>query len=144
MNIKIKKMNERAIMPTKAHGLDAGFDFTAIEEHIDIHLAMVSYKLGWAVEIPAGHVGLLMPRSSIINKDLTLANSVGLIDAGFTGELTANFKNLKQMKAKKYSVGDRVVQLVILPIPQIDLVVVDELTKPEQGRGTEGFGSSGR
>lgn len=141
MEIKIKKMNKNAVMPNKAHKNDAGFDFTAIEEHIDVTNRTLTYNLGWAVEIPDGHVGLLFPRSSISNKDISLANSVGVIDSGYRGELVAKFKNNVPMKARKYDVGERVVQLVIIPIPQIDLVVVEELS--ESKRGTGGWGSTG-
>jgi len=141
MDIKIKKMAENAVLPVKANHTDAAYDFTAVSEHIDIVNRTLTYNLGWAVEIPPGHVGLLFPRSSIANKDIALANSVGVVDSGYRGELAAKFKNTVPTRAKKYDVGDRVVQLIILPIPEVKLVVAETLS--ESDRGVGGFGSSG-
>lgn len=141
MNVKIKKMHENAVIPKKANGTDAAFDFTAVGEHIDIVNRTLTYNLGWAVEIPVGHVGLLFPRSSIANKDIALTNSVGVVDSGYRGELLAKFKNTVPNRARKYEVGERVVQLMIIPIPEVQLVVVDTLNESDRGSG--GFGSSG-
>lgn len=141
MIVKMKKTNEKAVMPRKSHDNDAGFDFTAIEETIDVPNRTLTYNLGWAIEIPNGHVGFLFPRSSIANKDISLANSVGVIDAGYRGELVAKFKNTIPTRARKYDVGERVVQLIIMPIPTIELQVVDELADSVRGEG--GWGSTG-
>lgn len=141
MDIKIKKMAENAVLPVKANRTDAAFDFTAVSEHIDIANRTLTYNLGWAVEIPAGHVGLLFPRSSIANKDIALTNSVGVIDSGYRGELMAKFKNTVPQRARKYDIGDRVVQLIILPVPEVKLIVAETLS--ESDRGVSGFGSSG-
>ena len=141
MNLKLKRLHERATVPAKANAHDAGLDFTAVEEEFDPVTGSITYKLGWAVEIPENHVGLLFARSSIVKKDLILSNSVGVIDSGYRGELMAKFKGLIPTRAKKYVVGDKVVQLVIIPIPSVELEIVDELTNSE--RGTGGYGSSG-
>jgi dUTP pyrophosphatase len=85
---------------------------------------------------------LLFPRSSIANKDITLSNSVGVIDAGYRGELMAKFKSIVPSRAKKYNVGDKIIQLIIIPIPEINLVVSETLSETERGNG--GFGSSGQ
>lgn len=79
MEIKFKKLSDKAVIPTKAHPTDVGFDMTAAE--IKITEDYVSYKTNIALEIPEGYVGLLFPRSSNSKKDLLLANSVGIIDA---------------------------------------------------------------
>lgn len=142
MIVKMKKLNEAAVLPVKARPGDAAFDFTAVSEEFDLANRTLTYKLGWAIEIPEGHVGLFFPRSSVANKDIVLSNSVGVIDSGYRGELMAKFKNVVPAAARKYSVGERVVQLIIMPIPQVELQVTETLSDTERGDG--GFGSSGR
>lgn len=148
MDIKIKKLNEDAVIPTYAHDTDAGLDFTAIsyeyKEDIDCHV----FGTGIALEIPEGYVGLCFPRSSNRKTDLYLTNSVGVIDAGYRGEIMASFKNrdftpdvIAQLK-KGYKVGDRIFQMIIIPYPKIKFVEVDELSNSD--RGENGHGSSGR
>lgn len=141
MIVKMKRLHEKAVMPVKARHGDAAFDFVATEEEIDFLNRTLVYRLGWAVEIPEGYAGFLFPRSSIANKDIILSNSIGLIDSSYRGELIAKFKNTIPQKARKYDVGERVVQLVIMPIPNVELVIVDELSVTERGAGS--FGSSG-
>lgn len=91
MNVKIKKLNENAKMPYRAHNTDAGFDLYATSRVFDEHGAVV-YGTGIAFEIPEGYVGMLFPRSSNAKKDLLLSNSVGILDAGFRGEVMFKFK----------------------------------------------------
>lgn len=141
MKIKMKQLHEKAILPKKAKRGDAAFDFTAVDEEIDIVNRTLTYKLGWAIEIPEGYVGLLYPRSSIANKDIALANAVGVIDSGYRGELMAKFKNLIPQGVRKYAIGERVVQLIIMPVPEVELVQVEELSNTDRGDG--GFGSTG-
>ena len=102
----------------------------------------IVYGTGLAVEIPEGMVGLVFPRSSIRDKDLVLSNSVGVIDSGYRGEIMATF-NLKNPWSPDdvYKVGDRIAQLVIMPVPLAHYVEVDELSETE--RGKEGHGSTG-
>jgi dUTP pyrophosphatase len=87
-------------------------------------------------------VGLVFPRSSIRNTELILSNSVGVIDAGYRGELQATFNKLNGLDSIAYNVGDRVCQIIIVPHPVIQLKVVDELS--ESSRGLGGFGSTGK
>ncbi len=91
MKIKFVKLTENAVTPTKAHATDAGFDLTATSRTFDEHGAVV-YGTGIAMEIPTGYVGLVFPRSSVSRFDLSMANAVGVIDAGYRGEITAKFK----------------------------------------------------
>lgn len=91
MKVKIKKLHKNAVIPQYAKKGDAGLDLTAVEKHYDIHGCVV-YKTGIAVEIPEGYVGLVFPRSSVSKTDLLLANSVGVIDSGYRGEITMKFK----------------------------------------------------
>ena len=152
MIVKIKKLSDAAVLPTKAHATDAGFDIVAISKEYDDDNNIV-YGTGLAFEIPEGHVGLLFPRSSNAKKDLMLSNSVGCIDAGYRGEVMFKFKRLfcelwekgefhGLAEDKQYDVGDRIGQLIIMPIPDIDFVEADELS--ETDRGTGGYGSSGK
>jgi dUTP pyrophosphatase len=103
--------------------------------------SQITYGTGLAMEIPDGMVGLVFPRSSIRNTGLTLSNSVGVIDAGYRGEIQATF-NKNGVKDEFYKVGDRVCQIIIVPHPIIKIVEVDELS--ESSRGSGGFGSTGK
>lgn len=142
MKLKIKKLSPEAIIPSRAYENDAGLDLTALtKEYCEGH---ISYGTGLAIEIPTGFVGLIFPRSSIYNKDQVLANSVGVIDSSYRGELTFKFKDsdptLNKVMVREYEVGDRIGQLVVLQLPSIELVEVDELSS--SSRGSNGYGSS--
>ena len=101
----------------------------------------IVYGTGIAVEIPEGHVGLVFPRSSIRKYDLSLTNSVGVIDSGYRGEIQVTFRKERGVASKTYEVGDRVCQLMILPYPTVNFVEVNDLSDSE--RGTGGHGSTG-
>ncbi len=137
MRIRIKKVHENAVVPKYAHFGDAGVDLVAVRHWEDDH-GNTCYGTGLAMEIPVHYVGLLFPRSSVSKTNLRLCNSVGVIDSGYRGEIIVKFdKN----GAKGYKVGDRVAQLVLVPIPSVQFVEVINL--PGSDRGTGGFGSSG-
>lgn len=140
MKVKIKKLVENAVIPRYAKSGDAGLDLTAtsIEQKGD----KVIYHCGLAFEIPQGYVGLLFPRSSNANKDLLLTNSVGVIDSGYRGEVTAVFQKTRLLHTDLYQVGERFAQLIILPYPQIEFEEVEELSTTE--RGANGYGSTGK
>lgn len=91
MKIKFKKLTPNAVIPTKAHVTDAGLDLVATSRVFDEHGCVV-YGTGIAVEIPKGYAGLVFPRSSNAKKDLIMSNSVGIIDSGYRGEITAKFR----------------------------------------------------
>lgn len=137
LNIKIKKVTPTAQLPTKAHATDAGYDLYASSCHYED--GMLHFGTGVAVEIPAGYVGLVFPRSSIANTHLTLSNSVGVIDSGYRGEIKAKFR---KGGTRGYNVGDRIAQLIIIPYPEVTFEEVDELSDSDRGEG--GYGSSGR
>lgn len=144
MQVKIKKLNDKAVIPQYATSGSAGLDLVAVEEKIVIDglNTYVEYKTGLAVEIPEGYCGLLMSRSSITsNTTLILGNSVGLIDSDYRGEITFRFKPLVRVGAKKYKVGDRIGQLLIIPYPKVELVEATELSDTKRGSG--GYGSTG-
>lgn len=140
MKIKVKRLNELAMLPTKAHATDAGFDLYATSKTYD-NDGNVVYGCGLAFEIPEGYMGLVFPRSSNAKKSLILSNSVGVIDSGYRGEVTAKFKRLHATNYSEYMIYERFAQLVVLPIPNIEFEVTDELSDSE--RGTGGYGSSG-
>lgn len=91
MKVKFKKLGPKAVMPTKAHPTDAGFDLTATSCVFDKE-GNATYGTSIAVEIPKGYVGLIFPRSSVAKKDLAFSNSVGVIDSSYRGEIKFKFK----------------------------------------------------
>jgi len=142
MKVKIKKLHPDAVVPSYAKLGDAGMDLTAISRRVD-NDSIVTYGTGLAIEIPEGHVGLIFPRSSIYKMDLYLTNAVGVIDSGYRGEVMAKFALTEgDQWATSYGIGDRVMQLIILPFPNIEFEEVVDLSVTE--RGTGGHGSTGK
>jgi dUTP pyrophosphatase len=145
MVVKFKKLSPNAVTPSYAKTGDAGMDITAIAHKINTSDNYIEYYSGLAVEIPAGYVGLLFPRSSVSKTDLNLANCVGVVDSGYRGELTFRYKFAKDAffaSLKRYQDGDRVGQLVIMPYPQIELLEVEDLSESDRGDGS--YGSTGK
>jgi dUTP pyrophosphatase len=141
MKVKIKKVHPNAVKPKYATESDAGMDLVATSI-IENTTFQITYGIGLAMEIPDGMVGLVFPRSSIRNTELTLSNSVGVIDAGYRGELQATFNKLNGLDSIAYNVGDRIAQIIIVPHPVVQFVEVDELSESKRGSG--GFGSTGK
>ena len=139
--VKVKKLEENAVIPSYSKVGDAGMDLTitSVKENTSFS---VSYGFGIAMEIPNGYVGLVFPRSSVRNQDLILSNCVGVIDSGYRGEIQATFKKTNGLDSLKYNVGERGAQILILPYPKIYMTQVPELSDTE--RGTGGFGSTGK
>lgn len=147
MIVKFKKLDSKAVTPSKSHPSDAGLDLTATS--IKVTDDYIEYGTSLAFEIPEGFVGLIFPRSSVSNKALTLSNSVGVIDSGYHGEIKFRFKEIDQMQYWEetkvynvYNLGDRIGQLILMPFPKVELEEVDEL--PNSDRGSNGYGSSGK
>lgn len=138
MYLKFKKLHASAVIPSYAKAGDAGLDLVATSVNKSNNLYS-EYGTGLAVEIPDGCVGLLFPRSSISKTSHALRNSVGVIDAGYRGEikLRMSSKNLKS----DYRTGDRVGQLIIFEIPQLKILEEENLASSSRGNG--GFGSTG-
>lgn len=141
MRTYIKKLHPNAVIPTYAKQGDAGMDLVATEI-INEEVFQITYGIGLAMEIPEGFVGLIFPRSSIRKTDLSLTNCVGVIDSGYRGELQATFRKERGVVSKKYEVGDRIAQIMIIPHPDIQFEEADELSDTERGEG--GFGSTGK
>jgi len=144
--VKVKKLHPTAVIPKYAKDGDAGMDLVATTI-ISNTTFDVTYGTGIAMEIPKGYVGLVFPRSSIRKTDLSLTNCVGVIDSGYRGEIQATFKKIfskndVRIGEMDYKVGDRIVQIIIIPYPSVTFVEVDELSESERGDG--GFGSTGK
>jgi dUTP pyrophosphatase len=141
MKIHFKKLNPQAQKPKFGKPGDAGADLVATTVDLSRD-GQVVYGTGIAVEIPEGMVGLVFPRSSVRNYNLSMANSVGVIDSGYRGEIMVTFNfNSRTPDNTIYQVSDRIAQLVIMPVPLIQYKEVDELSETQ--RGTDGHGSTG-
>lgn len=140
MNVRIKKLVENATIPKYAHDTDAGLDLVAVFVSVvdNPEFGYYEYGTGLSIEIPKGYVGLIFPRSSVSNTGMLLANSVGVIDSGYLGEIKLRFKYIKGTKT--YDVGEKIGQLVIIPYPSVEFEEVDDLGQSERGSG--GFGST--
>jgi dUTP pyrophosphatase len=138
MKIKIKKLHPFAVLPKYAKQGDAGMDLTAVSLEL-INTDYIKYNFGLSFEIPEGFVGFIFPRSSCYKQDQILSNCVGVVDSGYRGEVSAVMICLTD---KSYKVGDRVAQLIVMPIPYVQFDEVDNLSDTERGAG--GYGSTGK
>jgi len=143
VELRVARLSEAAVLPTRAHDGDAGIDLHACEAaHIGPGERW-SVGTGIAVEIPEGHAGLVLPRSGLAKKHgIALVNAPGLIDAGYRGELRVLLLNTDPAETFRVEPGDRIAQLVIAPIAIAEPVEAEALS--ESSRGDGGFGSSGR
>jgi dUTP pyrophosphatase len=142
MELAFKRLDPDARLPERAHPGDAGLDLRSL---VDVEVKPGERALvptGLAVAIPEGHAGLVLPRSGLASRHgLTMANAPGLIDAGYRGEVICAVVNLDREQAVRIARGDRIAQLVVVAIPEVTPVFVDEL--PPSSRGEGGFGSTG-
>ena len=150
MEIRFKRMAANAVPPFKAVDGAAGYDLTVSSmTRSTAHSGniQIKYYSGIAVEIPLGYVGLVFPRSSVCRKDNRMANAVGVIDHGYTGEISGVFDlpdskgELSVDDERIYKIGERFAQLVIVPIPEVTFQEVAELEATTRGSG--GYGSTG-
>jgi len=143
VELKVLRLEDGARVPTRAHEGDAGLDLCACE---NAHIGpgeRWSVGTGVAVEISDGHAGLVLPRSGLARRHgIALVNSPGLIDAGYRGEIRVLLLNTDPADTFRVEAGDRIAQLVIVPIALAEPVEVEALT--DSARGDGGFGSSGR
>ena len=143
MRIKIKKLSPQAVLPEYAHGPeeDAGMDVRSIEGAVLIPHLPLAVATGLAVEIPPGYEMQLRPRSGLAMKyAITLANSPATIDPGYRGELKVILLNLGRQPYEIHA-GDRIAQIIV---SKYEAVAWDEDELADSGRGSGGFGSSGR
>ena len=141
--LPILKLKDEAILPSRAHEGDAGLDLYACEAaHIGPGERW-SVGTGVGVEIPEGHAGLVLPRSGLArDHGISLVNAPGLIDSGYRGELRVLLLNTDPAETFRVEPGDRIAQLVLVPVAIAAAVKAAELA--DSTRGEAGFGSSGR
>jgi dUTP pyrophosphatase len=131
------------VLPRQAYAGDAGLDLSACEHVILEPGERALVPTGVAVAIPPGYAGYVQPRSGLaLEHGITIVNTPGLVDSGYRGEIRIILLNTDRDRAFAIEPGMRIAQLVILPVPGVELRVVDEL--PESERGERGFGSSAR
>ena len=140
IELPVRRLRQDAVMPRRAYAGDAGLDLTTCER---IELAPGERgvaPIGVAVAIPEGYAGFVQPRSGLAERHgIAVVNSPGLVDSGYRGELRVILLNTDPGETFVAEAGDRVAQLVVLPVPALELVEVDEL--PPSERGARGFGS---
>jgi dUTP pyrophosphatase len=140
--LRFVKLNEKATIPTRAHDNDAGLDLYAAESARLAPGARVSVGTGLAVQIPDGVGGLVLPRSGMALKHgVTLVNAPGLIDPGYRGEVRVLLLNTDRTLEFQISPGDRIAQLLLVPVAHAKPLQADALDESTRGEG--GFGSSG-
>ena len=143
MEILIRRLHPDAVIPVAHHAGDAGTDLVAIEACVLAPGGRSMGATGLAIAIPEGFAGFVLPHSGLASRHgVTCANAPGLIDAGYRGELKVALVNLDSQRTYTVKPGDRIAQLVILAIPTVEFLRVDEL--PDSPRGDGGFGSTGR
>lgn len=144
MELKIKKMRDNAILPTRGDSEAAGVDlYACIDEPISLTPGdTVMIPTGIACDFPEGYFGLVAPRSSVgIKRRLVLLNTVGVIDWSYNGEIMMAFKNDGDIR-QVIQPGERLAQMILLPYVTYNIIETDTLTESERGEG--GFGSTGR
>lgn len=142
--IKVKKLNEKAVLPTYGSEYAAGADlYACIDEAVTINPGETyMVHTGLAMEIPAGYAGLIYPRSGLASKrGLAPANKVGVVDPDYRGEFMVALHN-HSLTAQTIEPGERIAQLVITPFITANFELTDELSETVRGEG--GFGSTGR
>ena len=143
LELAFQRLHPDAIVPSSPYAGDAGLDLASVERCEIEPGARRVVATGLAVAIPEGHAGFVQPRSGLAARHgISVVNAPGLIDAGYRGEVRVLLLNTDRDAAFDVAPGDRIAQLVIVPVPALEVVVVDELE--ETVRGVGGFGSSGR
>ena len=142
IKLPIKRLDPSVELPSYAYAGDAGLDLRANE---DVTLAPHERRLvstGLAVAIPGGYAGFVQPRSGLaLREGLSMANTPGLVDSHYRGELKVCAVNLDDERPIRIERGERIAQLVIQRVPVVELLETDELDETDRGSG--GFGSSG-
>lgn len=129
-------------VPVYAHPGDAGADLVAAEAVRLEPGARALVGTGVRIALPDGYVGFVVPRSGLAARHgITIVNSPGTVDAGYRGEIKVSLLNTDAETAYDIAPGDRIAQLIVMPVPPVRFVAVDEL--PASGRGEGGFGSTG-
>ena len=140
--LPVRRLRPEAVLPPRAYEADAGLDLAACERCEVGPGERAIVPTGLAVAIPEGYAGFVQPRSGLAARHgISVVNSPGLVDAGYRGEVLVILLNTDQRETFVVEPGMRVAQLVVVPVPQVDVSEVAEL--PESERGPRGHGSSG-
>lgn len=140
--LPIKRLDEDVELPSYAYGGDAGLDLRSAEDVVLKPFERRLVSTGLAIAIPDGYAGFVQPRSGLaLREGLSMANTPGLIDAHYRGELKVCAINLDPEREIHITKGERIAQLVIQKVPRVSLMEVDSLDETDRGVG--GFGSSG-
>ena len=141
IELPIRRLRDDAVVPSRAYSGDAGFDLAACER---VELApgeRATVGTGLALAVPEGHAAFVQPRSGLASRHgITIVNSPGLVDSGYRGEVRVVLLNTDAREPFVVEPGMRIAQLVVVPVPGVEPIEVDEL--PESERGVRGFGSS--
>jgi dUTP pyrophosphatase len=141
IELPFRRLRDDAVVPGRAYSGDAGLDLTACDR---VELApgeRATVGTGLAVAIPEGYAGFVQPRSGLaLRHGITIVNTPGLVDSGYRGELKVVLLNTDARESFLVEPGMRIAQLVVLPVPEVDPLEVEEL--PASERGVRGFGSS--
>ena len=141
IELAIRRLRDDAVLPERAYAGDAGLDLSACERHELGPGERAVVPTGLAVAIPVGFAGFVQPRSGLAAKHgISVVNAPGLVDSGYRGELRVVLLNTDLTEPFVVEPGMRIAQLVVLPVPEVELAEVEEL--PESERGVRGFGSS--
>lgn len=142
IKIEIKTLTDVAKIPSYAYAGDAGMDLRASETLTLQPFERALVPTGLAIALPEGQAGFVLPRSGLaIKHGITVVNAPGLIDSNYRGELKVILQNTDPHESFTIHVGDRIAQLVVMPVPHMSFIPVETLSSTERGEG--GFGSSG-
>ncbi|MGO1820271.1 MAG: dUTP diphosphatase [Senegalia sp. (in: firmicutes)] len=142
MKVKVKRRNEEVEIPKYQKEGDVGMDLTAVEVEVsgNWYFPIFTYKTGIALDIPKNYWVLLTPRSSISKKLMWMANSVGVIDTGYRGEIILKFRSI--LGINPYKTGERIGQMILMKKYKMELEETNNLSVTD--RGNKGFGSTGK
>ena len=141
IELPIRRLRDDAVLPSQAYAGDAGLDLAACER-VELRPGeRATVGTGLAIAIPDGYAGFVQPRSGLASRHgITIVNTPGLVDSGYRGELRVVLLNTDARETFVVEPGMRIAQLVVLAVPGVEAVEVDEL--PESERGVRGFGST--
>jgi dUTP pyrophosphatase len=143
MRLAVRRLSPAATLPARSYDGDAGLDLHAAEAAVIGPGERASVSTGLAIEVPADHAALVLPRSGLAARHgIALVNAPGLIDSGYRGELRVLLLNTDRSAAFEVEPGERIAQLVVVRVEATEPVEVEELAVSE--RAERGFGSTGR